>query len=489
MSVLFTLYLSYAIFSWMGVFQKQYYDPHRLKAFLKKEEVFSKKTMAQWWGMFFSFFLYVLCPLLAEIVVFLFGIFFLFCFPKEKWKLTSRSVLIFIVAVALAFLWNFLLSFCPYLHLFSTFFFSDLAIVLLMIAEYLLMPKNAILRRVRYRRTRRWFLAHPNVRVIAITGSFGKTSMKQMLTELLSSHYRVARTKGSVNTPYGICKTVQEELTGKEDFFIAECGVDAPHTMRRFLSLFRPSIIILTGLTEMHLATFHSKSAILKEKLELVCRAPVDTPVFYNGEIKEFQEALKDRSNSFPYYGDLQIEKISAHGTYFHKKGEEFTYFVSLFGKHQLCNLSGALQVASYLQVPQKEIFYRLALLKSEPHRFQVTIKHGKTMIDDTYNTNPIGLKSALETTLLWKGKKGVITAGVIEIGACNNRLLLDDLSPLFAQFDVVYVLGKKEDYPLRLIHLPQVKVVESFAKAFALMKQEQVDVLLLSSDPGRYHL
>ena len=270
--------------------------------------------------------------------------------------------------------------------------------------------------------------AASNLRVIGITGSYGKTSVKHFLHSILAQKYNVLMTPGSFNTPMGVVRTVREQLKPFHEIFIAEMGAKQPGDIKEICDIAHPEIGILTAVGTAHLETFKTVDNIRKTKFELIDALPADGFAVLNADY----EIIKKQTVSQPkkYYGvrnaaaDFSVEnvKLSPRGSQFDlmKQGEFFGSFeTKLLGEHNLSNLAAAAAAADYLGVSVKQMQVGIKKLQPVQHRLSIRRIGGQiTILDDAFNSNEVGARMAVEVLGQMEGKRKIIvTPGMVELG------------------------------------------------------------------------
>lgn len=219
-----------------------------------------------------------------------------------------------------------------------------------------------------------------HLKVIAITGSYGKTSTKDILYTLLWKKFRVVKTPKSFNTPLGIAQTILEDVKENTDILIAEIGAYKKGEIANIAKLIKPQIGIITAIGPQHLDRFGSLENIRKAKYELV-------------------------------------ENLSSDGTAI-LNPPHFDISIPLVGEHHARNFDFAATAAMQLGLTLKEINERAKLLLPTPHRMEIKKIGNITLIDNSYNTNPKSAKSSLSLLNGFNGfTKVVITPGFVELG------------------------------------------------------------------------
>lgn len=267
---------------------------------------------------------------------------------------------------------------------------------------------------------------------IAITGSYAKTSCKEILATILSEKYNVLATPKSFNTPLGISKTVKR-LDDSYNVFIAEMGARHVGDIKQLCQIVKPNVGVITGITSQHLETFFSINNIKKAKYELV-ESIGEGHMVFSADNEHTVEMYKtcpsskslaglDKSNNPLVY--VENCEYSLTGTTFTLcyKDEKIKCTTKLVGENACHNIALASSVAIRLGLTLTQIAVGISKIEQVKHRLQITKNEvGAYIIDDSYNSNPEGVKKAIELLKLVEGKKYVVTPGMIELGIFENQ-------------------------------------------------------------------
>ncbi|MDZ4229469.1 MAG: Mur ligase family protein [Patescibacteria group bacterium] len=239
-------------------------------------------------------------------------------------------------------------------------------------------------------------LWHRRLVVIGITGSYGKTSTKEILAHVLAIKFKVAKTQETINTLVGVAKTVLFKLNPADQIFVVEMGAYKIGEIRAMCRLVKPRIGILTGINQQHLALFGSQDQIIQAKSELLRALPKTGLAVVNGT-----SPLARRSAGA---SQAQVK--------FYRQGQ---YQTNLIGQHQQLNIAAAVKVAQYLGVKTVD-FTKLPQFKTAITRSQGL--NQATIINDSYNSNPDGFAAAIDLVSSLRFKKNfLLTSGIIELG------------------------------------------------------------------------
>jgi len=275
-------------------------------------------------------------------------------------------------------------------------------------------------------------LSRENLIKIAITGSYGKTSVKNFLTTILQEKYKVVATPLSFNTPLGIAKST-ELLQDDTEVFIAEMGARRVGDIRELCDIVKPNVSVLNGVIGAHLLTFGSIEKVVKTKYEVMESLSEDglgvftcdnenTLELYNKfSGNKILAGINNQGCAGVFAKDISSSKDGSTFTLV-VDGEEVACQTKLLGKHNISNLTLAVAVAKKLGLTISQI--QSAIHKIEPveHRLSLIQKNGVTIIDDAYNSNAEGIKSALEVLEFFNGRKIIVTPGMTELGLEQNK-------------------------------------------------------------------
>lgn len=253
---------------------------------------------------------------------------------------------------------------------------------------------------------------------IGITGSYGKTSVKNILAAMLREKYAVLVTPASYNTPMGIARTVNEN-SEPYDVFISEMGARREGDIAELCALVEPDYSILTGVCAQHVESFGSVDAVLRTKSEIFSGTKGVTFVGadeYTGMLDCGEKISQEN------YRDVHCSADGTEFTFVYK-GRELQLRTKLLGEHTAKNVALAAAMAIELGVTDEQIVRACASLDYIPHRLQVIRgENGVTVIDDSYNANVRSVESALAVLRLFPGKKTVVTPGIVELGILEEE-------------------------------------------------------------------
>lgn len=275
------------------------------------------------------------------------------------------------------------------------------------------------------------YLKRLDIPVIAITGSSGKTTTRQFITEVINTGFTVGMTKGNWNNHIGVPISVLK-LTGFEDVAIFELGANHKNEINTLSRIVKPDVSIITNIGYAHIGYFGNLEAIARAKFEIINGMPKkDGLLLLNGDDSRLVAMNKKLGGRASYFGlssrcGIRAKNISVSSggvTTFTVKG--FTYSLSMPGQHFIYSALPAIFVASQLGLSQEVIARALYSIKPDPMRGRIVSKSGITFIVDCYNANPSSMKSgiALLNEVNGAKRKCAIVGDMLELGKYSKRL------------------------------------------------------------------
>lgn len=347
----------------------------------------------------------------------------------------------------------------------------------------------------------------PDLKIIGITGSYGKTSVKYYLNTLLSSHYNVLPTPGNFNTTLGVVRTIREQLKPFHEIFLCEMGARDVGDIKEICELVHPDYGIITSIGPQHLQSFHTVDNIIKTKFELADAVKASGIIFLNYDneyIRNRQTHQKavtygTTKGNHPDYCAYDIS-VSREGSSFSmkdEKGEETRFHTRLVGNHNVQNIAGAIAVAHTLGIPMRELVYPVKQLESVPHRLQLIKQGDRIILDDSYNSNKNGFKAALDTLSMFKELRILMTPGMVELGAKQYDENKEAGMYAADKCDYAVLVGREQTKPIQdglteAGFLPsRMIIVDNLQEAFRMVNaipNEKQKVVLIENDlPDNY--
>ncbi len=275
-----------------------------------------------------------------------------------------------------------------------------------------------------------------DVKVVAITGSNGKTTVKEMVSSILAQNGKVLATQGNLNNELGVPLTLCR-LDKDDDFAVIEMGASAAGEIANLVSIAQPDVAVINNVAPAHLEGFGSLDGIAKAKGEIFAGLKpngigvmnTDMPyidywkqVLANRQIISF--ALENAADVTAQ--DCQLDTASSH--FMVELNNEFHYInLPLTGQHNIANALAAVAVTHALDVPASSMIKGLAEMKAVPHRLQIRAGLNQSqLIDDTYNANPASYKQALNSLSTFSGEHWLVLGDFGELGEATEQIHKD---------------------------------------------------------------
>lgn len=296
------------------------------------------------------------------------------------------------------------------------------------------------------------------LQVIGVTGSYGKTGTKYILSRILSEKFNSLHTPESFNTPMGVVRTIRGSLRADTEVFVCEMGAKKKGDIKEICDIVSPDFGLITSVGPQHLDTFGSIETVADTKFELADAIQNNTNIFANGD----NEIIRKRAENtdINLYGTdptlpFRAENIRAdrNGATFDLvlDNEKTTVSSKLLGRHNVLNIVGAAALAYKIGVPLKDIAFAISRLTPVEHRLEMKGSlAGSLLIDDAYNSNPEGCLEAVNVLSSFEGmQKVIITPGLVELGEkeyeCNKALG----AAAARVCDKIIFVGKQRSIPL----------------------------------------
>lgn len=291
-----------------------------------------------------------------------------------------------------------------------------------------------------------------NLKIIGITGSYGKTSCKNYLAKLLSPKFNVLITPASYNTPMGVVKTVREYLKNSHEVFICEMGAKNVGDIKELCDIVHPHMGIITSVGPQHLESFKSVENVTATKFELYDAVPKNGKVYLNYD-NEYIRSVEVEDNAITYGKENSNADCVAKNITLSSKGTDFDieyngrsvhFSTKLLGSHNVQNLAGCIAIALDMGVDEKDVVMAVRRLETVEHRLQIIDGGNITIIDDAFNANPGGTKAALEVLSCFDGVKIIVTPGMIELGEKQLELNMEFGRNCAKVCDYILLVGKR---------------------------------------------
>lgn len=366
---------------------------------------------------------------------------------------TARAKLLFSLAILLAIsiimLWTKVSGVAGFL---AGIILATQPYIYLLLANTLVAPYERQQKEKIKKITEAKILSFKKLKVIGITGSYGKTSTKEFLYHILKNKFHVLRTPGSYNTPLGIAQVVDLELDDSYTYFICEMGAYKKGDIAEICDMVHPTYGMLTGINEQHLETFGSLQNTTQAKFELIASLPKNGFGVVNGDNALITNALPNYQQKIMQYGFsdtlFSIRNIAQthEGSSFTLilDGKKYKAQTTLLGKSNLQNILGAATMSYLLGMTPAEIVKGIATLQAVPHRLEIKKMPSMTIIDDAYNSNVDGFQEAIALLTSFTSAKILVTPGIVDLG--NQTVAIhESLGKLLDGVDHIFLVGESD--------------------------------------------
>lgn len=373
---------------------------------------------------------------------------------------------------------------------------------LIMIMHFINWPLEKIIERYYLNQAKQILRNHSNLIKIGITGSYGKTSSKHVLNTVLNQGYYCYATPRSINTPMGITTYVRNELKNIHEVFVCEMGADKKGEITALMKFVRPSIGVVTNIGPQHLNTFKNIENIIHEKMQEIELLPKDGLAVINldneyirnyqikNDVKTVSFSIQDPSATYYAY-DLNFD---INGVSFKVKlqDQEYLFRTKLLSYHNISNCLVAIAIADYLGLTPKQIQVGLSNLDYVKHRLELKKINNFNIIDNSFNSNPVSAKLALETLKQMPYQRIIMTPGFIDLGKEEAKYNYQFGCLMKESCDFVMLVGKNQTKDIYQglkdsgFNLDQVLVFDSVKEAFEYLYQHfkaQDTIVLIEND------
>ena len=330
--------------------------------------------------------------------------------------------------------------------------------LLILPALLFLKPYEIINRQMTINKTRKKIveLKKNGLKIIAITGSFGKSSTKEILYQFLKDKYPTLKTPHSYNTLFGIAKVVNLELDSHYKYFICEMGAYKKGEIKELCQMVLPDLGILAGITSQHLERFGSLTNTVQAKFELVDYLKSWQKIVFNLDDENIQKQLRKRKIKKPIGYSIEKPKtfIKADNFAFGSFGSRFQITINqrqfsvkskLFGFANVANILAAFCLAVKLERDIKTLISKINQLEVFENRSELKPLNNSIIVDNTYSSNITGFESIIKTAGKISGSKVLVTPGIVELGPQEavHHFRLGEKSQ--AVFDHLVLVGKNK--------------------------------------------
>ncbi len=361
-------------------------------------------------------------------IIFLYVTQFMF-WRMKKPVFTAKMILLCILAISISALYFVLTHTVMTLVLYNLLVPIIVSALVLLVQPFFVTARNRILKKARKKMAQ-----FPNLVVIGITGSYGKTSTKEFLQTILAEKFKVLATPEHKNSEIGIAQTILQELNARHEIFIVEMGAYNKGGIKLLCDMVKPRIGVVTGVNEQHLATFGSLENLLSAEggQELLASLPKSGTLMVNGENKycldlyknakidkKIYAINKDKINTDIWTEELSVKPECLDFVAVDREKHAVHMVVDVLGRQHAQNLLGTMLVARELGMSFEEI--ASAAKNISQAQGGMTLKngaHGIKVIDSSYSANPDGVMADLDYLKVFTGKRVIVMPCLIELGA-----------------------------------------------------------------------
>ncbi len=324
----------------------------------------------------------------------------------------------------------------------------------------------------------------PKLTIVAITGSYGKTSIKNFTMQILSQKYKVYATPRSVNTVAGIVRDINESLPMDTEIYICEAGAREVYDIKIITDFLQPQIAVIGKVGEQHMEYFKTLQNIILTKLQIM-RSPRLQKAFIHTSV------TNEPHEKVTFFGDnISNENATLDATSFAlhlDNGTIINLQTKILGAFQAINIDAAVLVANYLGLQNVDIVKAVTNLKPVEHRLQRIDAGGKIILDDGYNGNIDGMLEGIRLCSLHQGDKVIVTPGLVESTKELNKKLIEAINKVF---DTVIVTGSlNADIFEELLHVKEKIILKDKTELQDILasKTKATDIILFANDAPNF--
>lgn len=323
----------------------------------------------------------------------------------------------------------------------------------------------------------------PSLKIVEITASYGKTSIKNYLYHILKRKYKVYKTPRSVNTMGGIVLDVNRDLPLDTQIYIAEAGAREKGDIEEITSFLEPQYCVLGSVGEQHIEYFKTLDNIINTKMEILT-----SPRMIKGFVHE-SVPIKKYDTIIKFPNNLHVTMSNLDGIWFDIEidGKQEHFNAPILGSFNAINLTAVILVAYELGMSIDDIKLALRDLPQVEHRLQKIEAGGKIIIDDSFNGNLEGMLEAVNICSHYEGRKVIVTPGLVESTPEANILLANQINE---KFDLAIITGSLNAHLLssnidteKLFILKEKKEMESTLA----QKTKAGDLILFANDAPNF--
>lgn len=299
-----------------------------------------------------------------------------------------------------------------------------------------------------------YYLRKVNPKVVAVTGSNGKTTTKDMIAATLGKRYNIHATAGNFNNEIGVPITILGMKMNTE-IIVLEMGMDRPGQLEFLSKMVEPDVAVITMIGEAHIEFFGTREKIAEAKMEITSSLKEDGKLIYNGDEPLLRTLSADLEQETRTFGFDKTDDLVAHDlqstattTTFLVNDEDEEFSIPLIGQHNVANALAAILVGRNFHESYAEIqagLHNFALTKNRMEWYVGA--EGEKILSDIYNSNPTALKASLQSFVkvprTSEQKRIIVLADMLELGDKAPELhaqIAQVINP--AEIDQVFLYG-----------------------------------------------
>ncbi len=331
-----------------------------------------------------------------------------------------------------------------------------------------------------------------NLKIIAITGSYGKTSIKNFITQILEKEFNVYATPRSVNTYKGLVADINTNLNNTHNIYIAEAGARNKGDIKEISMLLQQHYAIIGKIGQAHIEYFKDINNTIQTKFEIL---------YSNRLISVFMQKDNNIPSNFPknfednlkkilkYPPNINIIESNLEKTIFSMELDSVlvNFETSILGKFNIDNISVAILIAKNMGMNIQKIQKIVKQLTPIPHRLQKIQTNNKIILDDSFNGNLEGMSEAIRLSSIHNGRKIIVTPGLVEHNEESNISLAKQIDKVF---DIAIITGELNANILNThINMPQKIILKNKAELENILLSigQQNDLVLFANDAPSY--
>lgn len=290
-----------------------------------------------------------------------------------------------------------------------------------------------------------------NIPIIAVTGSVGKTSTKNIIADILETKYKVLKTSGNLNTLIGLALTLLKATD--EEIAVIEMGMNHAREISVLSNFLKPDIAVITNIGTAHIGILGSRENILAAKLEIL--EGLKGPIFINNDNDLLHEWTKNNFNNYQIitYGIEEVSDYQGKSLKYDKYGSHFqiqnkSIDINVIGRHFIYNSLIAYAIGDYFHIDSDSMIQKLANIPLEKDRMELIRTAKMTILNDTYNASYDSVFYALEVLGCFDGRKIAVLGDIGELGEYSEEIHRK-IGPLIIKnnIDILITVGEFSHY------------------------------------------